>query len=73
MSSKLFSGTDDKVEIRLYDSFNNTTEWLELDKQFNNGFQRLSNDIYCIKPNLQVVNIITTIGIRKSGNDDMMI
>ena len=70
MSSKLFSGTDDKVEIRLYDSFNNTTEWLELDKQFNNGFERLSTDIYCIKPDIQVVNIITTTGIRKFGNDD---
>ena len=30
MSSKRFSGTDDKVEIRLYDSCNKRTEWLQI-------------------------------------------
>ena len=72
MSSNLFSGTDDKVEIRLYGRKNELTDWLELSKPFHNGLERLSEDIYCIKTDKQFKNL-NKIGIRKFGTDDMMI
>ena len=72
MSSKLFSGTDDRVEIRLYGRKNETTDWLELSKPFHNGFERLSEDIYCIQTDKQLKKL-KKVGIRKFGTDDMMI
>ena len=72
MSSKLFSGTDDKVEIRLYGRKNETTDWFELTQPFHNGLERLSEDIYCVKTDKHFKKL-KKIGIRKFGTDDMMI
>ena len=46
MSSLLFSGTDDKVEIRLYGLDDETTEWFELKNSSGYAtFERLKRDI----------------------------
>ena len=72
MSDKLFAGTDDKVEIRLYGSHNETTQWFELDGPYHDGLERLSHDIYCIKADKHF-KILQEIGIRKFGTDSLMI
>ena len=74
MGSKLFSGTDDKVEIRFYGIHRNISEWLELSEPIltSDGFERLSYDVYCVKTE-KIFKKISMIGIRKFGTDDMMI
>ena len=73
MSSLLFSGTDDKVEIRFYGLDDETTEWFELEKSPGyDTFERLTRDIFCKKPEKQL-EIVKKIGIRKFGSDRMMI
>ena len=73
MSSLLFSGTDDKVEIRLYGHDDETTEWFELEDSSGYAtFERLGRDIFCKKTGKQL-EILKKIGIRKFGSDRMMI
>lgn len=75
MGSELFSGTDDKVEIRLYGQNGETTEWFELTKPFQNGFERLSHDDNCVNYRKQpeTIGLLEKIGIRKFGSDRMTI
>ena len=71
MSSNLFSGTDDKVEIRLYGQNREPAEWFELTKPFHDGFERLSMDYYCVNfgKQSQRIGLLEKIGIRKFGSD----
>ena len=79
MGSVLFSGTDDKVEIRLYGINGEISEWLGLTESLLidgiDGFERLSEDTYCVKTekDFKTEEIITKVGIRKFGTDRMMI
>ena len=74
MGSELFSGTDDKVEIRLYGIHREVSEWLEFTEPIytSDGFERLAQDVYCVKAE-NIFKKITMIGIRKFGTDDMKI
>ena len=73
MSSLLFSGTDDKVEIRLYGLDDETTEWFELKNSSGHAtFERMGRDIFCKKTENQL-EVLKKIGIRKFGSDRMMI
>ena len=75
MGSALFSGTDDKVEIRLYGPNSEISEWLALTEPIIGGiygFERLSRDTYCVKTEKDFRRI-TKLGIRKFGTDHMMI
>ena len=71
IGSPLWSGTDDKVEIRLYGPNNSKSNWIELIKPAVDGFERLSNEFYCVKTENQPDFDFKKIGIRKLGNDDM--
>ena len=74
MSGNLFSGTDDKVEIRGYDQNGKTTEWYEVTNPFHNGIGRLSKDYYyCVNFGKQLdQGYLDKIGIRKFGSDHMI-
>ena len=72
MSSDLWSGTNDKVEIRIFGPNKETTEWVELTKPSYNGFERLSNDTYCVRI-FKHFSKLSQISIRKTGTDDLMI
>ena len=75
MSDKFFSGTNDKVEIRLYGQNGEITEWFELTKPSHDGFERLSQDMYRVKTQKrpEAIGRLEKIGIRKFGSDSMMI
>ena len=77
MSNKLFSGTDDKVEIRLYGQNGEMTEWFELMEPSHgkNGLERLSTDVYCVnfRKRPETIGRLEKIGIQKFGSDRMMI
>ena len=73
MSSDLWSGTDDKVEIRLYGPNQSKSDWLELTRPTVDGFERLSEEFYCVKTESQPDFDFKKIGIRKLGSDDMNI
>ena len=85
VSSDIFSGTDDNVEVRIYgkteENVSITTPWFKLNSGFND-FQRLSKKVFCVKsrplpfhslPFIPMIAIkdLTKIGIRKSGSDDL--
>ena len=68
VGSLLWSGTDDKVEIRLYGPNDNKSYWIELAKPAHDDFERMSTEFYCVnQPNFDIKKI----GIRKLGNDNM--
>merc|ERR1712156_401614 len=74
MSSYLWSGTNDKIEIRLYKYGDPMTDWLELKTPMHVDFNQLSFNIFCINPSFIGSGLKPTkIGIRKSGSDDMKI
>ena len=77
MSDKLFSGTDDKVEIRLYGQNGEITQWFELMEPSHgtDGLERLSTDVYCVnfRKRPETIGRLEKIGIQKFGSDRMMI
>ena len=82
IASDLWSGTDDKVEIRIF-SFDSVTEWIDLEKKYKSIdkkvdiFERLSIDTFCVEPDEEFAsnpgNFPEAIGLRKFGSDDMKI
>ena len=74
MGSELFSGIDGKVEIRLFGQNGETTEWFELTQPFHNGFERLSQDDYCVNfsKHSDTIGLLENIGIRNFGSDRMI-
>ena len=82
MASDLWSGTDDKVEIRIY-SFDSATKWFDLKKEYQPNdkkvdiLERLSIDTFCVEPDEEFAsnpdNFPVAIGLRKFGSDDMKI
>ena len=73
MSGNLYSGTDDKVKIRLHGQNGEKTEWFELTNgSKNNKLERLSSDVFCAKFKKQP-GLLEKIGIQKFGSDRMMI
>ena len=73
MSGNLYSGTDDKVKIRLHGKNGEKTEWFELTNgSKNNKLERLSSDVFCAKFKKQP-GLLEKIGIQKFGSDRMMI
>lgn len=76
MSGKLYSGTDDQVEICLHGQNGEKTEWFELTNgSKNNKLERLSLDVFCanFKNQPATIGLLENIGIRKFGSDRMMI
>ena len=82
MGSDLWSGTDDRVEIRIY-SFDSATKWFDLEKKYQpidkkvDILERLSIDTFCVEPDEEFAsnpdNFPVAIGLRKFGSDDMKI
>ena len=73
MSSDIFSGTDDKVDVRLYSGEKKTTEWFQLDTPRHNDFERLSTGTYCMESDTHNFFRPEKIGILKDGSDKMKI
>ena len=73
MSSDIYSGTDDKVEVRLYSSKKKATKWFQLDTPRHNDFERLSSGTYCMESEIHDFSRPTKIGIFKTGSDKMKI
>ena len=73
MGSDLWSGTDDKVEIRLYFPDGSVSEWFNLHKPMYNAFERLSTDSFCVRPQRGILRKPSFIGFRKLGHDQMKV
>ena len=73
MGSDLWSGTNDKVEIRLYFPDGSVSEWFNLDKPMYNAFERLSTDSFCVRPQRGILRKPSFIGFRKLGHDQMKV
>ena len=73
MSSDIFSGTDDKVDVRLYSGEKKTTGWFQLDTPRHNDFERLSTKTYCMESDNHKFFRPEKIGILKDGSDKMKI
>ena len=73
MGSDLWSGTDDKVEIRLYFLDGSISKWFDLRIPMYNAFERLSIDFFCVKPQEGTLQKPSYIGLRKFGRDQMKI
>lgn len=73
MGSDLWSGTDDKVEIRLYFLDGSISKWFDLRIPMYNAFERLSIDFFCVKPQEGTLQKPSYIGLRTFGRDQMKI
>jgi hypothetical protein len=73
MGSDLWSGTDDKVEIRLYFLDGSISKWFDLRIPMYNAFERLSIDSFCVQPQEGTLQKPSYIGLRKFGRDQMKI
>ena len=73
MGSDLWSGTDDKVEIRLYFPDGSVSEWFNLHKPMYNALERLSTDSFCVRPQRGIPRKPSFIGFRRLGHDQMKV
>merc|ERR1719379_1601407 len=73
MGSDLWSGTDDKVEIRLYFLDGSVSKWFDLRIPMYNAFERLSIDTFCVRPQQGTLKKPSIVGLRKFGRDQMKI